>query len=88
MGEAGEVNVDPNYGRAMIYGGRWISNTETGEVWRLVEPQEPFMGLWEPVLIAGLNPSGMNKPAPTRIERGSADRTPSRPFHKESDKSV
>lgn len=26
---------------------RWYRNTSTGEVWRLVEPDYPFLGVWE-----------------------------------------
>jgi hypothetical protein len=49
-GHAEEVEVDENYGRGEIYGGRWFKDTETGEVWRLVSPDPPFRGLWEPVV--------------------------------------
>jgi hypothetical protein len=49
-GDARTVEVDPNYGRAMIYGGEWFENPASGEVWRLVQPDSPFMGVWEPVL--------------------------------------
>ena len=45
-----EVEMDSNYGRALIYGGRWFENPTNGEIWRLVEPEPPFMGLWERVL--------------------------------------
>jgi hypothetical protein len=48
-GEAVEIYPDPNYGKGEIYGGRWFKNLETGEVWRLVPPDIPFKGLWEPV---------------------------------------
>jgi len=48
-GLAEEVNPDPNYGKGEIYGGRWFKDNETGEVWRLVSPDIPFKGLWEPV---------------------------------------
>jgi hypothetical protein len=47
---AREIPVDPLYGKGMIYGGRWFQDVETGAVWRLVEPDPPFRGLWEPVL--------------------------------------
>jgi hypothetical protein len=49
-GVAREVAVDPLYGKGMIYGGRWFQDTENGIVWRLVPPDFPFRGLWEPVL--------------------------------------
>ncbi len=34
----------------MIYGGRWFQDIETGAIWRLVQPDPPFRGLWEPVV--------------------------------------
>lgn len=49
-GHAEELEVDPDYGRGEIYGGRWFTNIETGEVWRQVPPDPPFRGLWEPVV--------------------------------------
>jgi hypothetical protein len=49
---AAEVAVDPDYGSEMIFGGRWIRNETTGEVWRLVAPDFPFRGAWEPVGIS------------------------------------
>lgn len=48
-GVAREVPVDPLYGKGIIYGGRWFQDLETGAVWRLVPPDPPFRGLWEPV---------------------------------------
>ena len=48
-GNAREVDVDSDYGRGEIYGGRWFEDAETGAVWRLVPPDYPFRGLWEPV---------------------------------------
>jgi hypothetical protein len=51
-GVAREVSVDPRYGKGMIYGGRWLQDAETGAVWRLVPPDLPFRGLWEPVILA------------------------------------
>jgi len=30
--------------------GRWFEDIETREVWRLVAPDFPFRGLWEPVI--------------------------------------
>jgi hypothetical protein len=48
-GVARERRVDPLYGSGMIYGGRWFQNLETGGVWRLIPPDPPFLGLWEPV---------------------------------------
>lgn len=48
-GHARELVPDPNYGRGEIFGGRWFEDVESGEVWRLVPPDIPFKGLWEPV---------------------------------------
>jgi hypothetical protein len=48
-GNLKEVPADPKYGRGEIYGGRWFKDTRTGETWRLVPPDYPFKGLWEPV---------------------------------------
>ena len=48
-GLAEEIEPDPDYGPGEIYGGRWIRDLESGEVWRLVPPDAPFRGLWEPV---------------------------------------
>ena len=45
-----EQPVDPLYGKGMIYGGRWFKDIETGAIWRLVPPDPPFRGLWEPVV--------------------------------------
>jgi hypothetical protein len=44
-----EVPVDPAYGPGLIYGGRWFANKNTGQIWRLVEPDFPFKGLWEQI---------------------------------------
>ncbi len=51
VGAARELQVDPLYGKGMIYGGRWFQDVETGAVWRLVAPDIPFRGLWEPVAL-------------------------------------
>jgi hypothetical protein len=48
-GLADEVDLDPDYGKDEIYGGRWFRNRETEEIWRLVPPDFPFTGLWEPI---------------------------------------
>jgi hypothetical protein len=47
---ARECDVDPSYGKGMIVGGRWFEDIETREVWRLVAPDFPFRGLWEPII--------------------------------------
>ena len=45
-----ERSVDPLYRKGTIAGGRWFQDVETGAVWRLVAPDFPFRGLWEPVV--------------------------------------
>jgi hypothetical protein len=49
-GIARERPVDLRYGKGMICGGRWFQDVETGAVWRLVAPDPPFQGLWEPIV--------------------------------------
>jgi hypothetical protein len=44
-----EVPVDSDYEKGLIYGGRWFKELATGNIWRLVPPDEPFKGLWEKV---------------------------------------
>jgi hypothetical protein len=48
-GVAIERDADRRYGRGMIFGGRWFEHIETQEIWRLVAPDFPFRGLWEPI---------------------------------------
>jgi hypothetical protein len=48
-GTVEEFPADPDYGPGQIYGGRWFRNNRTAEVWRLVDPDFPFKGVWEPV---------------------------------------
>ena len=48
--EAEELEPDPEYGKGEIFGGRWFRDVESGQVWRLLEPDFPFKGLWEPVV--------------------------------------
>ena len=47
--QAEEIIPNPNYGKGEIYGGRWFRHVNCLQVWRLVEPDYPFKGLWEPV---------------------------------------
>ncbi len=49
VGYAKELQPDQNYGKGEIYGGRWFEDIDSGEVWRLIPPDIPFRGLWEPV---------------------------------------
>jgi hypothetical protein len=48
-GYAEEVSADPGYGYGEIYGGKWFRDIESAEIWRLVSPDFPFKGLWEPL---------------------------------------
>lgn len=48
-GYARETELDPDYGYGEIYGGRWFEDIDSGKIWRLIEPDFPFKGLWEPV---------------------------------------
>ncbi len=48
-GQAEELTADPSYGAGEIYGGRWFKDIDSGQIWRLVAPDFPFKGLWEPV---------------------------------------
>lgn len=48
-GQVEEVKAESDYGGGGIYGGRWFKEKATGEIWRLVPPDFPFKGLWEPV---------------------------------------
>ena len=50
-GHAEELDADPDYGSGEVYRGRWFKDRDTGEVWRLVPPDFPFKGIWEPVEI-------------------------------------
>jgi hypothetical protein len=45
-----EIEMDQSYQNRMVYGGRWFKNIISNEIWRLVPPDFPFRGLWEPVL--------------------------------------
>lgn len=49
QGHVSEIAVDPDYGAGMVFGGRWFRDIESREVWRLVPPDPPFRGCWEPV---------------------------------------
>jgi hypothetical protein len=49
-GAAKELPADPLYGKGMISDGRWFQDVKTGAIWRLVAPDPPFRGLWEPVV--------------------------------------
>jgi len=46
---ATEVTVDEDYKKGEIFGGRWFRDNDTNEIWRLIPPDFPFCGTWEPV---------------------------------------
>lgn len=48
-GHAQEIATVPGYHRGYVFGGRWFLDTDSGEIWRLVPPDFPFRGVWEPV---------------------------------------
>jgi hypothetical protein len=64
-GYAQEIPVDPTYVPNQVYGGRWFADKNTGEIWRLVEPDFPLKGLWEPVK-DGSSQRYTPRPLPTR----------------------
>jgi hypothetical protein len=51
QGQADEVPANPAYAASEIYGGRWFKHCDSGQVWRLVAPDFPLKGLWEPVVM-------------------------------------
>ena len=44
-----EIRVNQNYEKGLVYGGKWYKCFGCHEIWRLVEPDFPFRGLWEKV---------------------------------------
>lgn len=46
-----EIEVSLNYCKGEIYGGRWFKEVKTCQIWRLVPPDPPFLGLWEVVIL-------------------------------------
>tara|TARA_R110002126_G_scaffold80018_3_gene198461 strand:- start:470 stop:724 length:255 start_codon:yes stop_codon:yes gene_type:complete len=46
-----KVEVDPNYSKGILSGGKWFRNKESGDIWRLIEPDFPFKGKWEHVCL-------------------------------------
>ena len=51
-GYARELEPDQEYGKGEIFGGRWFEDVESGDIWRLIPPDIPFRGLWEPVEVS------------------------------------
>lgn len=48
-GHAEEITPAPDYDKGCVAGGRWFKGVGSGEIWRLVPPDFPFRGVWEPV---------------------------------------
>ena len=48
-GYAKEIDPYRDYAPGELYGSRWFEDVDSGEVWRLVPPDFPFKGTWEPV---------------------------------------
>lgn len=44
-GDALERTAYPNYGKGMIFGGRWFEDRGTKQIWRLVPPDFPVQRL-------------------------------------------
>ncbi|MBK7208533.1 MAG: hypothetical protein IPH91_09770 [Elusimicrobia bacterium] len=49
LGILQEIPSDPAYSKGEIVGGRWFREIKSGKVWRLIDPDPPFRGLWEMV---------------------------------------
>jgi hypothetical protein len=49
LGNLEPVQPDPNYEKGKIFGGAWYRCATCSEIWRLVDPDFPFKGLWEKV---------------------------------------
>jgi hypothetical protein len=48
-GVAREVPVAAPYAGAATFEERWFEHSESGKTWRLVSPEPPFDGVFEPV---------------------------------------
>lgn len=48
-GHAREIAPVPDYHKGFVFGGRWFQDIDSAEIWRLVPPDFPFCGVWEPV---------------------------------------
>lgn len=60
-GSVKEIPIVKSYQKGLLYGGRWFLDCESGEVWRLIEPDFPFRGVWEPVDKMEFEFSGIDK---------------------------
>jgi len=52
-GDLEEIPADPAYRHGEIVGGRWFRVIKDGSIWRLISPDSPFAGLFEPVILTG-----------------------------------
>lgn len=48
-GYAKEITPLPDYHKGYVFGGRWFEDINSGQKWRLVPPDFPFRGIWEPI---------------------------------------
>lgn len=48
-GYAIEITPLSDYHKDFVFGGRWFEDIDSGQKWRLVPPDFPFRGLWDPV---------------------------------------
>jgi hypothetical protein len=48
-GHVCEVAPSLDYHKDFVFGGRWFQDVDSAEIWRLVLPDFPFRGVWEPV---------------------------------------
>ena len=46
---AEETDVKQRYAGSTIFAERWFRHKSTGATWRLVDPEPPFAGVFEPV---------------------------------------
>lgn len=51
-GEAKEVSVQSPYAGATSLQEKWVVHVESGDIWRLVWPDPPFVGVFEPVKLS------------------------------------
>lgn len=48
-GRAEEVPATPMFGGKYLFGERWFRDPGSGAVWRLMPPDPPMRGFWQPV---------------------------------------
>ena len=49
LGNAVCVTVQNRYSDGMLRNEWWFQHQRSGEIWRLVEPDPPFYGIFEPI---------------------------------------